>query len=83
MEYTYFHEQQQLLKLLEERLRLSRLQRFGANSEKLFFQLDFFDEAKLEVALSDPEAQLPEGHLPKKPCKKRHVAPGPVRAVIV
>ena len=64
-------EQQQLLKLLEEKLRLSRLQRFGASSEKLSFQVDFFDEAELEVALSDLEAQLPEDHSPKKPCKKR------------
>jgi len=65
------HEQQKLLKLLEEKLRLSRLKRFGASSEKLSFQVDFFDEAELEVALSDLEAQLPEDHLPKKPRKKR------------
>ena len=65
------HEQQQLLKLLEERLRLSRLQRFGASSEKLSFQVDFFDEVELEVALSDLDAQLPEDNLPKKPRKKR------------
>ena len=64
-------EQQQLLKLLEEKLRLSRLQRFGASSEKLSFQVDFFDEAELEVALSDLEAQLPEDPSPKKPRKKR------------
>jgi len=65
------HEQQKLLKLLEEKLRLSRLKRFGTNSEKLPFQVDFFDEAELEVALSDIEAQLPEDTLPKKPRKKR------------
>ena len=64
-------EQQLLLKLLEEKLRLSRLQRFGASSEKLSFQVDFFDEAELEVALSDLDAQLPEDNLPKKPRKKR------------
>ena len=64
-------EQQLLLKLLEEKLRLSRLQRFGASSEKLSFQCDFFDEAELEVALSDLEAQLPEDPSPKKPRKKR------------
>ena len=64
-------EQQQLLKLLEEKLRLSRLQRFGASSEKLSFQVDFFDEAELEVALSDLEAQLPEDPSPKKPRRKR------------
>ena len=65
------HEQQLLLKLLEEKLRLSRLQRFGASSEKLSFQCDFFDEAELEVALGDLEAQLPEDPSPKKPRKKR------------
>jgi transposase len=64
-------EQQLLLRLLEEKLRLSRLQRFGASSEKLSFQVDFFDEAELEVALSDLEAQLPEAPSPKKPRKKR------------
>jgi transposase len=64
-------EQQQLLKLLEEKLRLSRLQRFGASSEKLSLQCDFFDEAELEVALSDLEAQLPEDPSPKKLRKKR------------
>ena len=53
-------EQQKLLKLLEEQLRLARQRRFGASSEKLPFQGDFFDEAELEVALSDVEAQLPD-----------------------
>ena len=65
------HEQQKLLKLLEEKLRLSRLRRFGASSEKLSFQVDFFDEAELEVALNELEAQLPEDPCPKKPRKKR------------
>lgn len=64
-------EQQKWLTLLEEKLRLSRLKRFGAHSEKLSFQVDFFDEAELEVALSDLEAQLPENPPPKKPRKKR------------
>ena len=65
------HEKQKLLKLLEEKLRLSRLQRFGARSEKLPGQGDFFDEAELEAALSDLEKQLPETPSPKKPRKKR------------
>jgi len=65
------HEQQKLLKLLEEKLRLSRLRRFGASSEKLSFQVDFFDEAELEVALSELEAQLPDDPSSKKPRKKR------------
>jgi transposase len=64
-------EQQKLLKLLEEKLRLAKLQRFGSSSEKMPFQNDFFDEAELEVALSDLEAQLPDEHPPKKPRKKR------------
>jgi transposase len=67
-------EQQKLLKLLEEELRLARQRRFGASSEKLPFQGDFFDEAELEQALSDVEQQLVEaGEPPRKkaPRKKR------------
>jgi transposase len=45
---------------MEEKLRLARQKRFGASSEKLPFQGDFFDEAKLEVALSDIEQQIEE-----------------------
>mgnify|MGYP001826660262 CR=1 FL=1 len=64
-------EQQKLLRLLEEKLRLAQIQRFAARSEKLPFQADFFDEAELEVALSELEAQLPETppapKLPRKP----------------
>ena len=43
---------------MEEKLRLARQKRFGASSEKLPFQGDFFDEAELEAALSDVEMQL-------------------------
>ena len=53
-------EQQKLLRLLEEKLRLAQIQRFAARSEKLPFQADLFDEAELEVALSELEAQLAE-----------------------
>jgi transposase len=53
-------EQQKLLKLMEEKLRLARQKRFGASSEKLPFQGDFFDEAELEIALSDIEQQIHE-----------------------
>ena len=63
-------EQQKLLKLMEEQLRLARQRRFGSSSEKQPHQGDFFDEAELEVALSDIEAQLPEG-APSKPKAKR------------
>lgn len=63
-------EQQKLLKLMEEQLRLARQQRYGASSEKQPHQGDFFDEAELEVALSDIEAQLPED-APTKPRRKK------------
>lgn len=64
-------EQQKLLKLLEEQLRLAKLQRFGSSSEKLPFQWDFFDEAELEVALRDIEEQLPDDASGKPSRKKR------------
>jgi hypothetical protein len=63
-------EQQKLLRLMEEQLRLARQRRFGASSEKQPFQGDFFDEAELEVALSETEAQLPD-EAPSKPRRKR------------
>ena len=53
-------EQQKRIALIEEYLRLAKIQRFGCSSEKLPFQADIFDEAELDVALSDLEAQLPE-----------------------
>jgi transposase len=53
-------EQQKRIALIEEYLRLARVQRFGSRSEKLSFQVDLFDEAELDVALSDLEEQLPE-----------------------
>ena len=64
-------EQQKLLKLLEERLRLARQHRFGPSSEKQPAQGDFFDEAELEVALSEIEAQQPQHTPAKAPRKKR------------
>jgi transposase len=63
-------EQQKLLALLEEQLRLARQQRYGSSSEKQPHQGDFFDEAELEVVLSDIEAQLPD-EAPSKPRRKR------------
>ena len=69
------HEKDKLVKLLEEELRLARQRRFGASSEKLPFQGDFFDEAELEQALSDVEQQLaeagepPRNKAPRKPRK--------------
>ncbi len=66
-------EQQKLLKLLEEQLRLAKHKRFGESSEKLSFQADFFDEAELEIALGDIEAELEQvvAPTPKPPRKKR------------
>ena len=63
-------EQQKLLRLMEEQLRLARQRRFGSSSEKQPFQGDFFDEAELEVALSEVEAQLPD-EAPSKPARKK------------
>jgi len=53
-------EQQKRIALIEEYLRLAKIQRFGTSSEKLPFQADIFDEAELEVTLGDLEAQLPD-----------------------
>ncbi len=53
-------EQQKRIALIEEYLRLARIQRYGSSSEKMPCQSDLFDEAELDVALSELEAQLPE-----------------------
>ncbi|WP_419583350.1 transposase domain-containing protein, partial [Thiolapillus sp.] len=62
--------------LLEEQLRLARLRKFGARSEKLPFQGELFDEAELEVALEAVEKELAEAEEPKKPRKRRTKADG-------
>jgi len=66
-------ELQKLLALKDEQLRLAKQKRFGASSEKLPFQGDFFDEAELEQALSEVEQQLAEtGEAPRnKPTRKK------------
>ncbi len=66
-------EQQKLLQLLEEQLRLAKHKRFGESSEKQPFQGDFFDEAELEVALGDIEAELEQADAapPQRQRKKR------------
>ena len=61
--------------LLEEQLRLARLRKFGARSEKLPFQGELFDEAELEVSLKEVEKELAEAE-PKKPRKRRTKADG-------
>ncbi len=63
--------QSKRISLLEEYLRLATIQKFGASSEKMAFQSDLFDEAELEVALSDLEEQLPEEDRVRPQKKKR------------
>lgn len=65
--------QSKRISLLEEYLRLATVQKYGASSEKLAFQSDLFDEAEVEVALSELEEQLPEEDRvrPKKKKRKR------------
>jgi len=67
--------QQQLLQLMEEELRLARLRKFGARSEKLPFQGELFDEAELEVSLSEIEQQVDEAEgtvgQPSKPRRRK------------
>ena len=59
------------INLLEEYLRLATVRKFGASSEKLAFQSDLFDEAEIEVALGELEAQLPEEDRVRPQKKKR------------
>ena len=59
------------ISLLEEYLRLATVQKFGASSEKLAFQSDLFDEAEIEVALSELEEELPEEDRVRPRKKKR------------
>jgi transposase len=52
--------QQRHIDKIEAYLNLAKVQRFGSSSEKMGCQVDLFDEAELEVALSELEAQLPD-----------------------
>jgi len=63
-------EQKSYINILEEYLRLAKTKQFGASSEKLDVQVDLFDEAELEVALTELEAQLPEDELITPAAKK-------------
>ena len=49
---------EKLIWLYEEAERLAKIQRFAASSEKSKFQLNFFDEAVLDEALSVLEKQI-------------------------
>ncbi|MEJ2042132.1 MAG: transposase [Reinekea sp.] len=62
--------QAKLIQLLEEKLRLAQLKRFAASSEKMPCQIDFFDEAELEVSLSDLE-DAESNEAPKAAPRKR------------
>jgi transposase len=64
-------EQAKHIRLLEEYLRLARVQRFGASSEKLAFQSDLFDEAELETTLGAYEQQLAEDEVVRPRPKTR------------
>lgn len=65
---TYIH-------LLEELLRLKKIQQFAASSEKLAHQHHLFDEAELEAAIDELRDQLPEdveeGDQPKASRQRR------------
>jgi transposase len=64
-------EQRKLLRLMEEKLRLAQIRRFGASSEKQPHMGDLFDEAELEAALDDIEAQLPPDETSPLPRQRR------------
>ena len=50
---------------------MAKVQQFSASSEKVAFQSDLFDEAELEVALSEFEEKLPEDDQVRSQKKKR------------
>lgn len=64
-----------IIELLEEKLRLARARNFASSSEKLSVQVELFDEAEVEVTLSELEAQLAEEEAetakPKKKTRQR------------
>ena len=69
----------QYIVLLEEKLNLSKVQKFSASSEKLAYQIDLFDEAELEQAIDDiddidallPDELLTEAAVAAKKTRKR------------
>ena len=71
VEKAQSQEKDRYIQLIEEYLALAKIQKFGASSEKLPFQADLFDEAELEVALSDLEDQLPDDERTPSRRKKR------------
>ena len=59
-------QRDQYIQILEEMLRLAKIQRFAARSEKNILQGDLFDEAELESALEEIADELPDD-APGKP----------------
>lgn len=53
-------QRDQYIHILEELLRLKRIQQFGASSEKSKHQIHLFDEAELEAEIDDLRDQLPD-----------------------
>ena len=66
-------DQQRYIALVEEQLRLATIRKFAASSEKMAFQRELFDEAELEVTLSELEEQLPDDDstAPRKKKKRK------------
>lgn len=58
------NDKNQRIDLLEELLRLAKVQKFAASSEKSVYQIDLFDEAELEASIQTLAEQLPEDTLP-------------------
>jgi hypothetical protein len=52
--------EQRHIEKIEAYIKLAKHPRFSVSSEKAIYQVDFFDEVELEVALSELEAELPE-----------------------
>ena len=74
----------QYIVLLEEKLNLSKVQKFSASSEKLAYQIDLFDEVELEQAIADIDALLPdelltEAAVAAKKTRKRGFSPSLTR----
>ena len=68
---TAIQQRDNLIRLLEEQLRLAKIQRFAATSEKRAFQIDLFDEAELEAALDELADQINTEDESKKPRPKK------------
>jgi 7-keto-8-aminopelargonate synthetase-like enzyme len=56
----HIQKREQYILLLEEMLRLQRIQRFSASSEKTAHQIHLFDESELEAEIDQLRDQLPD-----------------------